>query len=203
MKKIVKNCIIGILGIATSGVAMLASAAVPLPDGWYLEGNIGSSSIHNATYVQNGSTSGSGFGWNVNVGYLFMPYFAAEMGYTNYAHTQGKFDGTQVATGTIYSYYLAGKGVLPLSDSGFELFAKLGVHRIHSSVLTRNDGFIAANNVTVYSGTNTHTGVLLGIGAAYAFRPELLGNLQWVRAKGNSRTGDMDLASIGMSYNFG
>lgn len=203
MKRIMKYCALTLLGVAATSAPVIASAAVPLPDGWYLEANVGQSSIHSGKYVVNGSTTGSGFGWNINLGYLFMPYFAAEMGYTNYSHTQGKYGGTQVATGTMYSYDLAGKGILPVSDSGFAIFAKIGVQRIHSQVLTRNNAFIVANNVTVNSGTATHTGVLVGLGASYAFRPELLGVAQWQRAKGNTKTGDLDLLSIGVSYNFG
>ena len=74
----------------------------------------------------NSATGGSIFGGNANVGYKFMPFFAAEVGYTAYANTEVK-NGTGAKAGHVrsYSYDLAGKGIIPIGGSGFEAFAKL------------------------------------------------------------------------------
>jgi len=198
-----KKYLLTALGLAVTCGTTAVLAAAPLPTGWFLEGNLGSSSEHNAKYVANGSTSGSGFSWNINAGYRFMPYFAAEIGYTNYADTEGKALGKTVANGNSYSYDIAGKGIIPLSDTGAELFGKLGVARINTHVKTANDAFIAANSLKVYDGTHTKTGILFGVGAEYAFMPNLMANIQWQRAQGNSSTGNFDLISAGLGYNFG
>lgn len=201
MRNTKKNLFV-ILGLAATCVMTSAFAAVPVPNGWYLEGNLGSSSVHNGKYVNGGRTSGSGFGWNVNAGYRFMPFFGAEIGYTKYADTDGKIFGQKVAKTNSYSYDIAGKGILPLSDTGAELFAKLGVVRMNSHVKQINDAFVAANGVVVNSGSHTSTNILMGVGAEYAFLPNLMVNIQWQRAKGNNTIGDLDLLSAGLGYTF-
>src|SRR5690242_10548813 len=107
-----------LLLVAASAVSIYATssvmAAIAIPNAWYIEGNAGTSRISNTNYGSSGlSNSNNGFGWNINGGYKFMPYFAAELGYTNYAKTKVKFNGAGIANNTHFSYYLAGKGILP------------------------------------------------------------------------------------------
>jgi len=173
-----------------------AWAEIALPTGWYFEFNLGRSSVIGAKYVSGGSTSGSGLGWNLDAGYRFMPYLAAELGFTKYTDATGMLGGVKVASGSQYSYDIIAKGILPINSSGFEIFAKIGAARIHSTISQ-------TGVVTVNSGTRTRTGLIVGIGADYAIYPALTTNVQWTRAKGNDATGKMDLLSIGLSYNFG
>ena len=189
------------VGIAAACGLTSVMAVAPLPSGWYLEGNGGSSRVTNANYAPGSSLSSSGVGWNLNGGYKFIPFFAAEVGYTKYANSSSKISGVKVATATYYSYDLAGRGLLPIGDTGAELFAKLGIARLNSNVKATNAA--VSNGVAVATGTNNATGYYFGLGADYSFMPRLAVNGQWQRAKGNSKTGNLDLYSLGVSYLFG
>lgn len=192
-----------ILSILIWSLAVPVSAAVPLPMGWYIEGNVGHAKTDNVSYADNTSLSSKGTGWNLNAGYKFNPYFAAEIGYTNYADATAKYSGTEVAKDVHYSYDVTSKALLPIHDTGIELFAKLGVARLHSDVTVSNESFVNANGINVKSGVHSVTGYYVGIGADYTAWSNVAINTQWQRAKGNSRTGNLDLYSLGLSYLFG
>lgn len=184
-------------GFAALSITGLAHAVVSVPYGWYVEANAGSTTLSNKSYP--GSSSSSGIGGNLNVGYKFMPYFATEIGYTQYANTSIKTTGgTQAGTDKHYSYDIAAKGIFPVSCSGFELFAKLGAGRVADSMSISNS--TAANSMGLGSGSHSATGLYLGVGGQYYFMPELAVVVQWARAQGNSSTGNLDLLSGGLSF---
>src|SRR5207253_11284852 len=110
---------ITVFAIATPALALEMSA----PDGWYLEGNVGSANLSNTSYS---STNKYGLAYNLNLGYKFMPYAALEAGYTGYRESKITFDDVNIATVKRYSYDIAAKGIVPISDSVFEAFAKIG-----------------------------------------------------------------------------
>lgn len=60
--------------LSVSGTAF---AEMSVPFGWYIEPNIGTTHVEDTFY--GGSTSTSGAGFNLNVGYKFMPFFAMEL----------------------------------------------------------------------------------------------------------------------------
>lgn len=184
-------------GLAALSVATPALAIMSAPYGWYLEGNVGSTHTSDTNYP--GSISTSGVGANANLGYKFMPYVAAEMGYTQYANSSIKNNvGTKAATVKNYSYDLALRGILPIAASGFELFAKVGAERVNGKVSVNNQ--TAATNLGVSSSNHSATGLYIGAGAQYYVMPELAFNVQWARANGNNKTGTMDLFSGGLSF---
>ena len=187
----------------TACVLTSAMAAAPLPMGWYLELNGGRSKVTNVSYAPGSSLSNSGIGWNLNGGYKFMPFCAAELGYTQYASTSSKINGVKIATATYYSYDLALKPILPVSDTGAELFAKLGIAYLNSNVKAANASYASANGITVSTGSHNTTRYYFGLGADYYFIPAAAVNLQWQRAQGNNQTGNLNLYSIGLSYLFG
>ena len=105
--------------------APVLASQMSVPYGWYIEGNAGSSRL--SDFSLPGKISSSGIGGNVNLGYKFMPYVGAEIGYSRYSGIGIKNSvGTKAAEGKIYSYDIAVRGILPVSDSGFEAFAKVG-----------------------------------------------------------------------------
>lgn len=183
------------ISLTTPALALMSAA-----DGWYLEGNVGSTKLTNKSYP--GSASTSGIGGNVNLGYKFMPYIATELGYTRYANTGIKVDNTNVATDRHYSYNIAIKGILPITTSGFELFGKVGAERVNSSVSYDNGNAGLAQSVGLGDTSHSHTGVYLGAGGQYYFMPEAAIVGQWQVAQGSSATGTMALLSIGMSFIF-
>lgn len=193
-----------LLTAVISGLAMLslsdsALAIMSVPAGWYIEGNLGSAHLSNKNFGRRSSSTASGLGGNVNLGYKFMPYLGMEMGYSQYPTTNVKDQfGNKAGTDKIYSYGLAGRGILPIVDSGFELFAKLGVQRINSHISTTNQ--TAANNIGLSNGHHSATGLYIGAGAQYYFMPELAVVLQWQSAQGNNSTGTENLFSLGLSF---
>ena len=188
---------------ATIGLAMAVSqaafAVMSVPDGWYLEGNAGSSSLSKKHYP--GSASSSGIGGNANLGYKLMQYLGIEIGYSQYSNTRIQApNGTRAATDKHYSYDLALKGILPIVDSGFEAFAKIGPERISSSVSINNQ--TAANSIGIARSSHSTSGLYIGAGGQYYVMPELAIVVQWQRAQGNSSTGTENLFSGGLSFIF-
>jgi len=186
-------------GFTATFIATPALAVMSVPNGWYIEGNAGSSHISNTDYP--GSSSSSGIGGNGNIGYKFMPYAAAELGYTRYAGTSIKgSEGTKAANVKHFSYDLAARGILPISDSGVEAFAKLGVQRISSHVSLVDDE--VAGELGLGGGTHSSTGLYMGVGGQIYFTPEFAAVAQWQRAQGSSSSGTEDLYSLGLAFIF-
>jgi opacity protein-like surface antigen len=200
MKMIKKIATLTAITLTASGMVGSAMAAMPLPMGWYIEGDAGGSKSSNKNYGSGTSRgTNTGFAWNADAGYKFMPYLGVEIGYTKYAQTKVKgTGGVQVAKDSDSSYQAAAKGILPVSTSGVEFFAKVGITRINSHVTLTNPSDPVAANVA--TGSKNSTGLYLGVGADYAFMPNLTGILQWARAKGNNSTGNLDLYSVGIAY---
>lgn len=177
-----------------------AFAEMSLPYGWYLEANLGSSKLTGNPYP--GSVSASGVGYNASLGYKFMPYVAAEFGYTGYSNATVKnAAGTKAGIGKYYAYDLAAKGILPFYDSGFEAFGKLGVQRLATTMSIQDA--TAAAGLGLGDGSHSTTGLFFGAGLQYYFMPEMAVNAQWQRAQGNSATGTNSLLSAGLSFIFG
>jgi hypothetical protein len=191
---------------STLFVSLIASQTLPayaimsIPNGWYLEANGGVNSMSGKSYP--GSTSRSAGAANGNIGYKFIPYFALEAGYSYYAETTIKDSaGTKAAFDKHYSFDLAGKGIIPFSDTGFELFAKLGAARISSKVTVKDP--TAAASIGIGANSHNTTGIYLGAGGQYYVMPEMAIVLQWQRATGNSNTGTFDLYTAGLNFIFG
>ena len=162
-------------GLSILFLSVPAFAIMSAPYGWYLELNGGSTQLSGATYP--GSSSSSGIGGNGNIGYKFMPFLGIEAGYSQYANTSiDDSTGTKAASVKHYSYDLAARGILPISTSGVEAFAKVGVMRLTSSTTIKNAA--SASALGVGSGSSSASGGYIGVGGQYYFIPELeaLGN---------------------------
>lgn len=200
--KAIKIISLAVLGLTFTPMALAGCGCMPLPCGWYIEGNVGSSKTSNLSFGSGSSFNSTGFGWNANIGYKFMPFFAAEAGYTQYATLKIKIpSGTQAGQDKQYAIDLAGKGILPIGETGAELFAKIGAARVSSKITVNNA--LAASSIGLIATNHTATGYYVGFGAAYSVMPALPINIQWTRAKGDSTTGTNDLYSIGAAYIFG
>jgi opacity protein-like surface antigen len=177
--------------------AMPVYAIMSVPSGWYLEGNFGSTNLNNKSYP--GSANTSGIGGNANLGYKLMPFLAGEIGYTRYANTTIKGTaGNTAGTDIHYSYDLAARGILPVADTGVELFAKAGIERVNSHVSLENGD--AASSIGLSSSQHSATGLYVGAGVQYSLMPEWALNVQWQQARGNSSTGTLNLFSGGVSF---
>lgn len=182
-----------------------AWANFPPPKGWYVEGNIGTTNQNNINYGfgTKTSTSNAGLGFNANVGYKFFPYFALEGGYTKYSRIEIMFDNTTVAKDDPSTWDITTKTMLPIQDSGFSFYAKIGIARTTSSIVINNQALIDANNLSISSGDSSATGLYYGIGGEYFIWGNTAIHLSWVEALGNNNTGDMAFTSIGVSHVFG
>ena len=200
--KDIKKIIVILTGMAALGFTGLAMAEVPMPMGWYLEGNLGGSKISNVSYAANTSIASTGLGWSLNGGYKFIPYFAAEIGYTSYANGTINFNGSKVGKDQAQSYDVAGKAIMPVQDTGVEIFAKLGVARAKSQVTATNAALLAGSGETLNTGRHNPTDLYFGLGGDYAFMPNMAANLQWNRVDGTNKTGNLDLFSLGLTYMF-
>lgn len=202
----------GIIRISTlaalSAAAFLATTSalscMSLPSGWYAEGNIGQSKQSNRNYGGGTSSQASGWGGSVDIGFKFMPYFGAEVGYSRYSNVNIKnSSGQSMARARLYSWDIAGKGIIPIVDSGFELFGKLGVARAYSKISLTNSDLVTSSGASFNTSQQTATALYIGAGADYSFLPNLSAVLQWARAKGNSNTGNLDLYSVGLNWIIG
>lgn len=190
------------ISLAVISSATSAFAAISIPYGWYMEGNIGTSRAQSVNYGTGTTVSSAGVGWNLDFGYKFMPYFGLEVGYTSYAQSSVKVPSGGVGDNVShFSYDLAGKGILPVADSGVELFAKVGVARTSAHSVLTSTG--ASSGIALPTGTSSSTGLYLGVGGGYSVLQNLAVNLQWARSRGNSNIGNLDLWSIGVNFLFG
>lgn len=188
-------CALSLLGVMSA-----ANAAMPLPAGWYVEGNIGMSKATSKSYPGVSSVKNTGKGWDVNVGYKFTPYFGLEAGYARYAPTRLNSPVETVARDSHTSIDVAGKGILPFGCSGFELFAKVGVARINSQIGVIDSNGAANYGLTFDTSSQSATGLFAGIGGEYSFTPSIAVNVQWDIAKGNSKTGNLQVLTAGLAY---
>ncbi len=180
-------------------VCTSAQAAFPPPQGWYIEANPGLSTVSSKSYDAP-NVRRSGVGFNIDLGYKLTTFFSAEAGYTHYFPTR-IYNGPKIGEDTHYSYDLAIKASLPISDSSVEAFGKLGVARVHSDVQITSPSY--ATGLNLYPGSHNVNGLYMALGLAYYFAPSIAVNAQWARADGNNQTGNLNLYSAGLSYNFG
>lgn len=175
-------------------------ACMSAASGWYLE-ITGGRSKHFDYDSGPLSKDTVGIAGTASVGYKFMPFFAAELGYSRYSTDKLKFGDTTVIKNRPYSYQLVGKGIVPIANSGFEPFAKLGVTRIQDRKHVEDQ--TTATALGVNTSNKTHTGLYLGAGIQYYFMPELAVLVEWTRSQGSKHsTGSFDLYSVGLSFLF-
>lgn len=185
------------------GSASLVFAAVSVPSGWYVEGNIGTTRVSNVTYSPGASVTSAGLGGNIDAGYKFIPYFATEIGYSKYADAKIKNPaGTQGATAKNTALDITAKGILPIVNTSVQFFAKLGLAYARSDV-SISDATAASTMPGLQTGTHKTASAYLGAGLDYSISPNFPVNFQWQRAQGDNRTGALDLYSVGLAYIFG
>ncbi|GEM_PF-904904 len=188
-----------------ASVIIPVHAAPPQPCGLYIDANAGLPTFQNNNYPGDISYPNSRSGWNVNLGYRFIPYIAAEMGYTGYYGTRS-YDlaindpttGNQAGLVKHYAVDFAGKFILPLGQSGGEVFVKLGASAVNANT-TVTDGTAAAN-IDLNDNNKTAVGPYVGVGANYFVIPGWAITAQWARAQGNDRTSNGTLWSAGLLF---
>jgi hypothetical protein len=186
-------------GLTVYLAATAAFAAMPLPFGWYIEGNLGESYATSKSYPTPSTLKKNGFGGNINGGYKFNPFFAGEIGVTDYAETRiNNAAGELAAKDQHYSYDITSKIMLPVGTSGVELFGKIGAARSNSDVTVYQAASL--NNLVFNNGSHYSTNFYFGAGVDYAILTHLVANLQWAQAQGSNMVGNSNLYSAGLSW---
>ena len=195
-----KLFVVTLASITAMGIATIATAAIQVPKGWYAEGNLGASrtqlGVNGAVTVSNQQ----GFGWGGNLGYKFMPFFAAEIGYTSYATATLVYNNANVGNVTYYSYDAAAKVICPFGDTGVAIFGKLGVAHTNSDLTVYSDAPSDVINLVPATGINNANNVFWSLGGEYTIIPTLAINGQWATAVGKHSTGKLTLYSLGLTY---
>lgn len=201
MRKIAAAILISILTSVGSGgsFAITPNTVTAPPGNWYAEGYVGNATI-NKSY--SASARKSGAAWGMDIGYLFFPYLGAEIGFSRYPNVNLSSNGLE-AQDTHYSYDVAAKAVLPVPESGFSVFAKLGAGRLNSNVTNSSNNTVNITNPDLKTANYYATSYFLGAGAQYNFLPNFGLNLQWTRATGDNQTGSVDMYAIGAAVRFG
>jgi OOP family OmpA-OmpF porin len=210
MKKTMK------LGLSVVALAVMSSAAVAANPGAYLGVGAGVSRLETPSFNSAGlssySQSRGGFGGRVFGGYNFNNYFGLEAGVADYANSTYKATitgvGTEKLTYSLYAASLVAKAYLPLSDTGFDLYALGGAAYVNSKVKDSQSGN-AIPNVSSTSTTKKFRPTY-GIGAGYNFNSNVSTTLELSRIQGTgnsasnpSKIPNADMLTLNVAYNFG
>ena len=152
-------------GLTSLAMAQPDDASGIKSDGIYLEANLGWGKAEWKS-IHEDLKDKSGFVWAGDIGYKFMPYLAAEVGFYGYPKYKEDINPTP------YLGVLALKGIMPLED-GFSLYAKTGPAWAHLSTDDDN-GDIKKNMFTWYFGLGANYNITenfyLGVGANYSIK---------------------------------
>lgn len=200
----------GFLLLATLGNPLMAETTTDYSSGWYIGGNIGTSTanIDEDEITQNltnpsYSDDESDLGYKLFGGYQFNENFALEGGYFNL----GKFDyslstGTGTADGSIevMGLNLDIVGILPITEN-FSAFARVG-----ATYAQAEDSFGGTLFVTDPNPKEESLNYKFGAGLQYAITDAVGVRLEAERYRIDDAVGDdgdIDLVSIGLTYRFG
>ncbi len=179
-KRIAPIALLGALGLSTAafagGAVPAPHSVMPLSSGLYGEANIGVGWV---------STKGDdirrddGLAGSFILGYKFAPYWAIDAGYTMMPHAY-------VHTWTTH---LAVKGILPLGDGSWDVFAKAG-------------GAIASGARLPNVNSTTNGVFYYGAGFTRWFQQDFGAILQGTGTTSNGNTPAMYTVTLGLTYFF-
>jgi hypothetical protein len=137
----------------------------------------------------------------INVGYNFFPYLGAEADVTKWGRQNVSSFANNISTQTgqwrgnlnSYSYGVNAVGYLPLADSPVNLFAKVGLAKLHSTLEISDPNGSIFFNPGSYQMTSTEPGLVYAVGALYQFNRYVAGELEW---KGINRFNDNRISNI-------
>ena len=180
------------------------SAAYATGEGGYLGLMVGASNLHgqnqSATIspgvTETARSEGTGVGTRLFVGYNMNRYAAIEGGYTYFSSMTYKTNTFSNNVKTRFgSFDVLGKGMLPIADSGFDIFAKLGGAYVHS----KTSGKI--ENVSIPGSSASAFRPAGAIGASYDITQNWVADLSYNQIFYSSSTvNNPSLIALGISY---
>jgi len=199
--------------IASLLVAGLANAATP---GAYVGVGIGDSVLRTSSpfaTVPGMSTSGSrgGLGGRLFGGYNFNNNFGLEAAFATYASSNYKASVPGMMNASVKyaldALSVVGKGYLPLSDTGVNLYALGGAAEVRSQVKT--NGTLLGHSVSDTQNTNSLRPAV-GVGVSYDMAEHVTSSLELSRifGRGDTKTSasaipNADMVTLNLGYNFG
>lgn len=196
-----------LVGIAGASVLALSSAA--LAGGMDTYDGKAANDVYNYSGFYLGAGAGygltdtenfpgihrDGFAFNVDGGYRFNRYVAAEAGYLYFPRVKIDFDDVN---STVHSsaVYIAGKGILPINDS-FDVFAKAGAG------LTFTSASADASGLTITASSHQHPIIpIYGVGADYNINQNLAITVQGIGTIGVQDFPSTYMGTAGLTYTF-
>ncbi|OGT35683.1 MAG: hypothetical protein A3F11_07190 [Gammaproteobacteria bacterium RIFCSPHIGHO2_12_FULL_37_14] len=219
MKKVIVG-FVGATALAAFSVAMAGEMTnIPASDqpssnnndaGFFISGNLGYDKFDFAkpttAPISQDSITNTGFAWNGNVGYQFNSYFALESGYTQFADVLANSPIPGISSGMLavenkdnYGIDLLAKGILPINQK-FNVFAKAGVMRLHTTQVTSRLGVFPDSSTTLASVRYVPE---FGVGASYNLTHNVALTLQGITTlKSNNNIPATYAGYAGLSYKF-
>jgi len=200
--------------LATLVLASGSIAAVAADSGWYAGVSLGqtnadvSASGLNSALVSVGATGvvisvdNTDTGWKLFGGYQINKNIGFEAAYVNLGSVTANATYATLAGSPLRSkvdvdgFQLSAVGTLPLNDT-FAVFGKVG------AFISKSDG-TATSSVGSASASANNTDWTYGLGGNWQFNQNIGLRAEWERFQGlgTSKSGDADLYSLGIVYNF-
>jgi len=174
----------------------LASPVYAISNGPYFGFQAGSTNTHyTASQTTTASPSNTGIGARLFLGYNFNPYAAIEGGFTHYAASTFNNVSNTANKPTIRenAFDFVGKGIYPISTSGFAVFAKAGLSVMRVS-------YAGSLNTSGNGSTTTNARPIIGVGASYDINQHLVTDLSWTRVLSGGSVQSADFMSLGIAY---
>lgn len=154
------------------------------------------------------SLDDSGTGWGVQVGYRFIPYFAAEVGYIDLG--EARYDATITATGDEYSVRylstgvtLSAIGMFPIGPR-FDVHGRLGLYWSDTRIRDRIEDPFTGDFLSVEA-KGSDQDLIAGIGGAWNINESYSLRLEYQRfmdVGDEDETGEQDVDLLMFSVLF-
>lgn len=210
--------------LAVTALALSASInAFAATSGAYVGLGLGASRLDtpnlNPNFVEmsyNYSQSRGGLGERIFAGYNFNQYIGAELGLANYAQSKYTLSFPSIPGNNsadvkynMQALDLVAKAYLPISNSGFNVYALGGAALVNSKVQS-SDKLDIINDYSSQTVTTRKVRPIVGVGASYDVSRSVTTALEYshIQGTGNVKTSDKaipnaDMISLNVSYNFG
>lgn len=186
-----KKAIFKIGLVAVSSMLLYSHAALAVESkesGLYLNGNLGYGKV-NEDVTGSTESDNTGFASNINFGYKLNRNLALEAGFSKYPDESF---GSGIEGSENYSVELDAKLILPIQQSGFELFGKLGAAAVHHKL----------EGPVTDAGTHTEPAAYVGAGASYSFTEKNAIVVQATATSENDPVPAMYLTTVGFMHTF-
>lgn len=161
----------------------------------------GDSYYHHGRYYDDSTQYSAGTAMGLNLGYMFNPYVGAEVFYSDNGSFTAKFsdDAGNLQKGKLSatSYGLRVKGVLPMYDTPWSMYGKLGIASIDSKY-KQIDCSGSCDNTS----PDPASGVTFAIGGSYAIMPNVTGDMELQAVSSNQNNYGNTWSSFGFGLNY-